>query len=103
MKDDLIGRKEAKDALTNSLMELLDNMWDYNLFVIDEKVKDIINDLPIKGNEKLVWNIGRFNNAICPACCYDSKIRIDLLDWKYCPNCGTRLRKEHYENDSAED
>ena len=89
--NDLISRNEAKDALSNSLMELLDNMWDYNLFVIDEKVKDIINDLPIKGNEKLVWNIGRFNNAICPACGYDSKIRIDLLDWKYCPKCSTRL------------
>lgn len=100
--DDLIGRKEAKDVLANSLMELLDNMWDYNLFVIDEKIKDILNDMPSK-NGNLVWNIGIFNNAICPACGYDSKIRIDLLDWKYCPKCGSRLRKEHYENDSAED
>ena len=97
-----ISRKEAKDALTDSLMELLDNIWDYNLFVIDEKIKDILNDMPSKRNN-LVWNVGIFNNAICPACCYDSKIRINLLDWKYCPNCGTRLRKEHYENDSAED
>ena len=82
MKDDLISRKETEDGLT----VLLDN--------VSEKLKDIIDNLQAKKDIERVWNIGMFNNAICPVCCYDSKIRIDLLDWKYCPACGTRLKKD---------
>lgn len=56
--------------------------------------REIINDEHIYCTSKMwgfVWNVGEFNNAVCPVCGYDSKIRIDLLDWNYCPKCGARM------------
>jgi len=90
MYDDLISRNNVLDALYNASENLSDNMWSVNTGVTLENIEKILSNLP-SASKLRHWTSGEFGNAVCSECGYDSRIRIDLLDWNYRPKCGTRM------------
>ena len=98
--DDTISRQAAIEAVEKESQ--VDGAYGY----MDTKsIVDLLNDLPSaqperkKGQWKRHDEIKNVYGGICIECseCGEKYVVQHILDEKYCPNCGARMRGEENE------
>lgn len=89
------------DELKQSILELPDCENGYSDTYDKARIIDIIDDQPsVEGKRKVgewYWKLADngWADHICSNCGYTENTDIHVkLDWKYCPGCGSYMRRK---------